>query len=94
MAEDYFKPSGGIPGNQPDSGNANIKKVPVFGVVKDNVDPIRSGRLRVYIADFNIGEPNNSDTWITVAYMTPFYGGTNATSNNTGYGTYKNNPHS
>jgi hypothetical protein len=92
--EDFFKPRGEGPGNKPDAGKANIRRVPVFATVKDNVDPIRSGRLRVYIADFSGNEPDNSKSWITVSYMTPFYGKTNGNSSNTGYGNYKNSPHS
>jgi hypothetical protein len=92
--EDFFKPRGPTKASQPDAGNANIRSVPVFAVVKDNIDPIRSGRLRVYIADFSGDDPNNAESWVTVSYMTPFYGRTNGNPPNTGYGNYKNNPHS
>lgn len=92
--EDFFKPRGSLKGSRPDAGNANIRSVPVFAVVKDNVDPVRSGRLRVYIADFSGDDPDNADSWVTVNYMTPFYGRTNGNPPNTGYGNYKNNPHS
>lgn len=92
--EDYFKPKGSTRATRPDSGNANIRSVPVFAVVKDNIDPVRSGRLRVYIADFSGDNPDNADSWVTVSYMTPFYGRTNGATSNTGHGKYKNNPHS
>ena len=92
--EDFFKPRGSLKANKPDAGNANIRSVPVFATVKDNVDPVRSGRLRVYIADFSGDDPDNSSSWVTVSYMTPFYGKTNGNSSNTGYGNYKTSPHS
>jgi hypothetical protein len=92
--EEFFKPRGSTKASQPDAGNANIRSAPVFAVVKDNIDPIRSGRLRVYIADFSGDNPNNAENWVTVSYMTPFYGRTNGNPPNTGYGNYKNNPHS
>lgn len=92
--EDYFKPRGATKASKPDAGDANIRSVPVFAVVKDNIDPIRSGRLRVYISDFSGTDPNNADSWVTVNYMTPFYGRTNGNPPDSGYGNYKNNPHS
>ena len=70
----------------------------VRGVVKDNVDTIRTGRLRVYIDDFGSTDPNNSDSWVTVSYLSPFYGfvqNNGAASNNqsTAYGAFAQNPH-
>jgi hypothetical protein len=92
--EEYFKPRGATKASKPDAGNANIRSVPVFATVKDNIDPVRSGRLRVYIADFSGDNPDNASNWVTVSYMTPFYGRTNGNPPNTGFGNYKNNPHS
>jgi hypothetical protein len=94
MAQDVFMPNGAPRASKPESGNANIRTVPVLAVVKDNIDPIRSGRLRVYIADFSGKNSDNADSWITVRYMSPFYGRTNATAPNTGWGTYTQNPSS
>lgn len=57
---------GGLPGS---SG-------PYIGIVKNNTDPTRMGRLQVYIESF--GGPNEDDPslWKTVSYCTPFYGAT------------------
>ena len=55
-----------------------------LGVVKDNTDPIRSGRLRVWIPDFG-GTEDNDKFWQTVSYASPFFGATfvgEATANN------------
>ncbi len=91
MANNVFKPRGATSASKPDAGGAVLRSVPVFGVVKDNIDPIRSGRLRVYIADFGGQDPNDADSWITVNYMTPFYGLTQGDAPKEGYGTYLQN---
>lgn len=55
---------------------------PFIGVVVNNVDPTRQGRLQVVIQEQNDtkkdGRPNLSDKsqWRTVSYAPPFYGGT------------------
>lgn len=45
-----------------------------LGIVKNNVDPTRSGALEVYIQQ--LGGPNENDpsTWRKVNYCSPFYG--------------------
>lgn len=48
---------------------------PYIGVVKDNVDPTRSGRLRIWIPDHG-GDENNSTNWRTVWYASPYIGTT------------------
>lgn len=55
-----------------------------MGVVKKNTDPIRSGRLRVWIPDFGHNE-DDEEGWVTVSYASPFFGATfvgPATENN------------
>ena len=47
-----------------------------IGVVKNNVDPSRSGRLQVYIQNRGSANPENKDNWTTVIYCPPFYGTT------------------
>jgi hypothetical protein len=87
MPHNIFKPQGAPSATKPDTGGAVLRSVPVFGVVKDNIDPIRCGRLRVYIDDMSGQDPEDSNSWATVNYMTPFYGLTNGDAPNTGYGT-------
>lgn len=91
MAEDIFKPRGVQKAFKPDAGGAAVKNTPVFGVVKDNIDPVRAGRLRVYVAEFGGNNPDDSSYWITVNYMTPFFGFTPGSPPNTGYGNYQQN---
>ena len=56
------------PGFKFDSG-------PYIGVVKDNRDPTRSGRLQVWIAELG-GDETNPSNWRTVSYASPFLGST------------------
>ena len=92
MANNIFKPKGATSASKLGAGGAVVSPVPVFGVVKDNIDPIRGGRLRVYISDMGGADPSDSNCWITVSYMSPFYGMTEGTGDKTGYGTYLQNP--
>jgi|688.fasta_scaffold48559_3 hypothetical protein len=94
MAYDEIKPRGSTKASQPDAGGAVLRSVPLFGIVKDNIDPIRSGRLQVYISDLGGLDPDDSNSWVTVSYMTPFYGVTTPSGANTGYGEYIKNPNS
>lgn len=47
-----------------------------IGVVKNNVDPSRSGRLQVYIQHRGSADPNSPQNWQTVIYCPSFYGTT------------------
>lgn len=70
----------------------------VKGIVKQNVDNIRTGRIKVYITDFGAKDPNDSSAWVTVSYLSPFYGflsgDYSSNTPSTGYGTFLENPHS
>jgi hypothetical protein len=94
MAQDIFKPQGVTKASKPDTGGAALREVPVFGIVKDNIDPVRCGRLRVYIDDMSGQDPDDANSWATVNYMSPFYGVTQGDAPSTGYGTYLQNPSS
>lgn len=93
--EDIFKPSGTLQSAKPDSGGkAPIRTVPTLGVVKDNIDPNRSGRIFVYLSDNSGKDPNDRNNWVSVSYLSPFFGQTIPDANDTGFGTYKANPSS
>lgn len=91
MAEDIIKLSGQSKASKPDAGGAVIRNVPVFGIVKNNIDPTRSGRLQVYISDLGGEDANDPKNWITVSFMTPYYGFVSSTSSNTGSGDFATN---
>ena len=92
MAEDIFKPAGASKASKPDSGGGVVKNVPVFGIVKNNVDPTRTGRIQVYITDLGSDDPDNPAGWVTVSYMSPFYGFVEPTAGTTGDGDFAANP--
>ncbi len=92
--QNIIKTTGTIKASTPNSGGANPRLAPVFGVVKNNIDPNRMGKLQVYIADFGSNDPNDQSSWCTVSYMSPFYGFVRPTSGDTGFGDYVSNPSS
>jgi hypothetical protein len=96
MAQDEIKQKGSPKNSKPGAGGAATKDVPVFGIVKDNVDPTRSGRIKVYLADSPqaAAESDNSDNWVTVSYMSTFFGKVIPDAADDGYGDYKANPSS
>lgn len=55
-----------IPGQVYDAG-------PYIGIVKNNADPTRSGRLQVFITGMG-GQENEPTHWRTVRYASPFFG--------------------
>jgi hypothetical protein len=82
MAENIQR-NKGRPGNYKFSkGGAPDEMGPFIGIVVNNVDTTRSGRLQVYIEQFGSdqkdGTPDTSDKslWRTVSYCPPFYGAT------------------
>jgi hypothetical protein len=68
----------GRPSNyRQDRGGVPAEFGPFEGIVKSNVDPTRSGRLKVFISVFADGGPageNDESKWTTVSYMQPFGG--------------------
>jgi hypothetical protein len=52
------------------------KPGPFIGVVKNNVDPTRSGRLQVFVLGQG-GVEDEPTHWVTVRYASPFFGMTN-----------------
>ena len=96
MSQDYIKGRGTVRSNKPDAGGANIRSVPVLGIVKDNVDPVRAGRLKVYLTDqpHAFADPDNADNWVTVSYMSNYFGRVRPDAGKDTTGTYKSNPSS
>lgn len=60
---------------QENTPGARIDPGPYVGIVKNNIDPARLGRLQVWIPDLG-GDPNYPESWRTVAYASPFMGQT------------------
>ena len=70
-----------------DRGNMPTEFGPFIGVVTNNVDPTRQGRLQVYIEQFAGPDPTDKSLWRTVSYCPPFYGAT-PKGGSAGVGTY------
>jgi len=100
MAENIQRSRGRAQGYKFDRGGQPTEMGPYIGIVVNNVDNTRSGRLQVYIAEFGAtdknGAPNLNDEtlWRTVSYCPPFYGSTVQSGTSTGVGTYPGNSNS
>ncbi len=95
MPTEVIKTTGSTKESKPGANGGNNKTVPLIGIVKDNIDPTRSGRLKVLIADKGI--PTDSDSsgnWVTVNYLSNFFGMVKPTAGQTGLGDYAANPSS
>ena len=62
-----------------EAGAARVDPYPYIGIVKNNLDPTRSGRLQVYIPDLG-GDEKDQLNWRTVSYASPFMGYTTNTN--------------
>lgn len=92
MSEDYQKSRGVTANYKQDRGGVPAQFGPFTGVVKNNVDPTRSGRLQVYIEVFSGGNPDDPSKWTTVSYLPSFYGTTSPNQTaGAGAGTYPGN---
>jgi hypothetical protein len=69
-----------------------INSGPFIGIVKNNIDPMRSGRLQVWISELG-GAMEDPSSWRTVAYSTPFYGVTSYTTRGKSQGFAQGSPH-
>ena len=70
-----------------DAAATRVDPHPYIGIVKNNLDPTRAGRLQVWIPDLG-GDPDESSNWRTVSYASPFMGTTDIASK------YANKPNS
>jgi len=74
--ENIERNRGVAPNYRYDRGGMKADTGPFIGVVKNNVDPTRQGRLQVYIEQFAGVDSENPALWNTVSYCPPFYGAT------------------
>lgn len=94
MPIDTFKPKGPSKLANPGSGGQSTKQYPIIGIVKDNIDPTRSGRIRVALQDGKGPvSPDDDGGWVTVQHLTTFFGvvRANAGTDSEDYGSYINN---
>ena len=102
MAENVQRSKGRAQNYKLDRGGQPAEGGPFIGIVVNNVDNSRQGRLQVAITEFGAvnkdGSPNLTDKslWRTVSYCPPFYGATPLATSGTsaGVGTYPGNRNS
>lgn len=94
MAENIQRTRGRGQGYKADRGGTPAEFGPYIGVVKNNIDTLRAGRLQVYIEEFSGGNETDSSLWRTVAYVPPFYGIVEQSGTDKGTGDYIGNPQS
>lgn len=76
MGIENYQRSTGTPSNfDQNRGGLPGTGGPYIGIVKNNLDPTRMGRLQVYIEAFG-GNEDDDSVWKWVSYVTPFYGAT------------------
>jgi hypothetical protein len=92
--ENYIKLGGSFNSNKDTRGGANTIPSAVIGIVKNNVDPTRSGRIEVFLLRGNTSVQDSPASWTPVNYMSPFFGYTPNTASDAGEGTYLGNPNS
>lgn len=100
MAQDVIKTNSTINSYKLDKDSNINLPYPVRAVVKDNIDTTRSGRIRVYTAYFGGPDPDDDSNWISVKYLSPWFGITAPKydiykgTDKLGFGSFIGNPHS
>lgn len=94
MAENLERNSGRPGSYKLDRGGAIAESGPFIGVVVNNTDPTRSGRVQVWIEDLSGPNKEDKTNWRTVSYISPFFGTTGQTGTSKGSGTYVGNKQS
>jgi hypothetical protein len=92
MAQDEFKTKGKLNSNKANAGGGVTLDHPVIGIVKDNIDPTRSGKIRVQIEGATNNQSNSGDGWTTVQYLSTYFGMVKPTAGQSGNGDYVSNP--
>lgn len=93
MSENIQRSKGRDSAYRVDRGGTPADFGPFVGIVMNNIDDARSGRLQVFIEEFG-GIKNDSESWRTVSYAPAFFGSTNPVSSSGGYGNFLGNKHS
>lgn len=90
--ENVQKSRGTLKSQKPDAGGAASKPFPIVGIVKNNIDPLRMGRLQVYLDYGGGSNPDDATQWRTVRWCFPFYGVTRPQAPPDDWGSYVANP--
>jgi hypothetical protein len=77
-----------------DAGGAPSETGPFVGIVKNNTDTTRTGKLMVYNEFLSGPDENDSKSWTPVSYVSPFYGSTEPSAPDSTEGGFAQNRHS
>ena len=75
-----------------DAPGTRVDPYPYLAIVKNNVDPIRAGRIQVWIPDFG-GDAEDPKNWRTVSYVSPYLGSTYIPSDGSKTNSWNESPH-
>ena len=91
---DIIKQRGTTVNYKDNRGGAVLYPHPIIGVVKNNIDGLRSGTIEVFLKRLNASDEDNPDNWTTIRYASPFFGYTPNTGSPNSDGTFKGNRNS
>jgi len=92
MPVDSFKPRGTNKLNRPTRDGGGSKNYPIIGIVKNNIDANRSGKIWVALQDGKgPTNPNSRSGWTQVQYLSSFFGVVQANGGANDLGSYTNN---
>lgn len=92
--EDIVKQSGIAKIFKDDRGGVSLYSNPIIGIVKNNIDPLRAGKVQVYLMRLNGADQDDPNNWTWVNYLSPFFGYTPNTGSPNSDGTYVGNKNS
>lgn len=92
--ENIVKLRGSFDTKKDTRGGASTIPSAVIGIVKNNIDVTRSGKIDVFLLRGNSANQDNPASWVPVNYMSPFFGYTQNTASKDDTGSYVGNPSS
>lgn len=94
MPQNSIQTRGRLNSTKPSAGGGATLDHPLLGIVKDNIDPTRSGKIRVQIEGNTNKESDNPQGWYTVRYLSTYFGVVRPTAGQDSNGEYISNPSS
>ena len=94
MAQEALRSKGRPSNYKQDRGGTVSEYGPFSGVVMNNIDPARMGRVQVYIETFGDGDMEDDSKWTWVRYLPSYYGHTPGAGSDATSGEFTSNPHS
>jgi len=75
-----------------DTPGTRVEPYPYLGIIKNNIDPIRAGRIQVWIPEFG-GDSEEPKNWRTVSYASPYMGSTYIAPDGSKTNSWNESPH-